>query len=331
MILKRIGALFFSFLMLFPCAVSADQTITESGANIIVHADSPWYIYDGAWTEGTLKTEKDEYGNIFISASDFSAIFGIPVHFNSEDKSIYVLCEDREIWQGLDTPVMFVDKLPYPNPAAYLSETGALMIPVEPYASVFGYIGVFSVSEEYAPGQIEFTHPGKVYTIDRIDVNKAMQMVTVFKKDGNGNISPLRHFLCSTGAPLSLTPNGTFYAKPLTYGAAVDPWYFFSLNNCWILYCTQLTGNICFHSVPFNGFGASTLSQSGYQAMGNPASHGCIRLLIEDAKYIWENCKNVPVTISDGFYDDSLAAIKEGLQAARPTYRDYVAELQKSY
>ncbi len=329
--MKRIGALLVCFLFLLPASAMAAETIYESGANIIIHADSPWYIYDGQWTEGAQKTEKDEYGMLFMSISEFSSVFNIPVHYNSEDKSIYVLHDGREIWQGLDTPVMFVDKLPYPNPAAYLSETGEVMIPLEPYASVFGYRGVFSTSEAYAPGQIEFTHPAKVYTIESIDVNKAMQMVTVFAKDGNGNIRPIRHFLCSTGAPLSLTPNGTFTAKPLTYGAAVDPWYFFSLNNCWILYCTQLTGNICFHSVPFNGFGAATLSSSGYHAMGNPASHGCIRLLIEDAKYIWENCKNVPVTISDGFMDENLSAIKQNLQANRPSYTDYVAELMKTY
>lgn len=329
--MKRIGVLLVSFLLLFPCVSRAAEPLHESGANIILHVDSPWHIYDGNWTECTQKTEMDEFGTLFISVSDFSALFNIAVNYNDSDKSIYVLHEGREIWQGLNTPVMFVDKLPYPNPAAYLSETGEVMIPAEPYASVFGYRGVFSTSEAYAPGQIEFNHPGKVYTIDHIDVNKAMQMVTVFAKDGNENIRPIRHFLCSTGAPLSLTPNGTFSAKPLTYGAAVDPWYFFALNNCWILYCTQLTGNICFHSVPFNGFGAGTLSYSGYHAMGNPASHGCIRLLIEDAKYIWENCKDVPVTISDGFLDENLSAIKQTLQANRPSYADYVAELVKNY
>ena len=158
-----------------------------------------------------------------------------------------------------------------------------------------------------------------------------MQMVTVFGKDGNGNIKPIRHFLCSTGAPLGLTPNGTFPAKPLTYSTPENPWYFFSLNNCWILYCTQLTGNICFHSVPFNGYGVQTLSYSGYQAMGFPASHGCVRLLIEDAKFIWENCKGVPVTIEEGAYDETLNAMKTNLQSARPTYNEYVGQLREIY
>ncbi len=329
--MKRIGILLLAFLLFFPCVSSFGATIQESGASIILHGDSPWYIYDGQWVEASSPTERDANGNLFISVSDFRMIFGLNITYNEEDRSIYVSHAGREIWQGLDTPVMFVDQLPFPNPAAYMSESGNVMIPAEPYASVFGYKGVFSTSEAYAPGQLELTVPTKIYTIDRMEVNKAMQMVLVYGTDAAGNQKVVRHFLCSTGAPLSLTPNGTFWTKPLTYAAAGNPWYFFSLNNCWILYCTQLIGNICFHSVPFNGLGASTLSQSGYSAMGHPASHGCIRLLIEDAKFVWENCKNVPVTISDGYYDETLNAIKQNLQSARPSYQDYVAELQKVY
>ena len=329
--MKKFGALLLCFIMLLPCVSASAGTLRESGASIIIHGDSPWYILDDAWVEGTCKTETDAYGNLFISVKDFGALFGMNVNYNDVDKSIYVCHEGREIWQGLDTPVMFVDSLPYPNPAAYLSESGEVMIPAEPYASVFGYHGTFSVTEDYAPGQLAFNHPGKVFTIDSISVNKAMQMVTVFGKDGNENIRPLRHFLCSTGAPMGLTPNGTFSAKPLVYSTPDNPWYFFSLNNCWILYCTQLTGNICFHSVPFNGLGVHTLSHSGYQAMGSPASHGFIRLLIEDAKFIWENCKDVPVTIDNGAYDETLDVIKKELQANRPTYTDYVAKLSEIY
>jgi len=120
-------------------------------------------------------------------------------------------------------------------------------------------------------------------------VNMTMQLVTVCGTDELGATVPLKYFLCSTGSPVSLTPNGTFYARPLSYTSAQNPWYYFSLHNCWVLYCTQISGNICFHSLTFNQYGANSLSQSAYKALGNPASHGCIRLLVEDAKFIWEN------------------------------------------
>ncbi len=330
--MKRVLVLFLTCLILFGAMSASAVTLTENGANIILHADSKWYIYDGDWREASQVIEKDANNNIFISVNDFRSIFQCNIMYSYDDLSIYVQHEGREIWQALFTPVMFVDKLPYPNPAPYISSiSGEVMIPAEPYASVFGYTGTFSVSPDYAPGQLALSVPTKIYTIDHLEINKAMQMVIVHGKDALGTVKPIRHFLCSTGAPVSLTPNGTFYARPLSYSANNNPWYYFSLHSCWVLYCTQISGNICFHSVPFNGYGASTLSSSGYAAMGNPASHGCVRLLIEDAKFIWENCKNIPVVISDGYYDETLKVIKNELQSARPSYYDYVANLKKIY
>ena len=53
--------------------------------------------------------------------------------------------------------------------------------------------------------------------------------------------------------------------------------------------------------------------------------------MIEDARFIWENCGGVPVTITNGFYDETLQSIKEQLLRARPDYSAYVEELVKNY
>lgn len=34
-----------------------------------------------------------------------------------------------------------------------------------------------------------------------------------------------------------------------------------------------------------------TLSVKSFEALGTPASHGCVRLLVSDAKWIYDNCK----------------------------------------
>lgn len=330
--MKRIGSLLLVVLLLLCAAPVSAASIADSGSSIVLHADSSWYILDGEWKQASHIFEKDSFGNFFISIDDFRTIFNCHITYSYDDFSIYVLHEGREIWQCLNTPVMFVDKQAYPNPAAYISSVGgAVMIPAEPYASVLGYKGEFSTSPAYAPGQLHFTLPTKIYTISNIEVNKAMQTVTVYGVDGTGATKALRHFVCSTGNPTSLTPNGTFYARPLTYAKAGDPWYYFSAHNCWILYCTQITGDICFHSITFNGRGVNTLSRSAYSNLGNPASHGCIRLTVEDAKFIWENCKGVPVHITDGSYNDNLQGIKTQFANTRPTYSDYVSSLYGKY
>jgi len=38
--------------------------------------------------------------------------------------------------------------------------------------------------------------------------------------------------------------------------------------------------------------------------LGNPASHGCIRCCVADAKWIWENCNGSRIKIIDGVYSD---------------------------
>lgn len=330
--MKRIGLLLLALLLLMGFLPVSAAPIEEGGGSVILHADSPWYILDGEWLPASHAVEKDALGNFYISIEDFRAIFKCKLTYNYADLSIYLEHEGREIWQGLGTPVMFVDKNPYPNPAAYISaEGGDVMIPAEPYASVLGYKGCFEVLPSYAPGQLTLTLPKDSYMPSYVEVNKAMQMVLVYGKDDAGNTKVLRHFLCSTGNPVSLTPNGTFYMRPLTYRTQGNPWYYFPLHDCWVIYCTQISGNICFHSLTFNQYAASSLSQTAYKALGDAASHGCIRLMIEDAKFIWENCAGLPVIISDGYYDETLASIKNQLLLARPAYADYVKELMQNY
>ena len=44
-----------------------------------------------------------------------------------------------------------------------------------------------------------------------------------------------------------------------------------------------------FHSVLYSQKGGK-VTQSSVNHLGSRASHGCVRLSVEDAKWIWNNC-----------------------------------------
>ena len=46
-----------------------------------------------------------------------------------------------------------------------------------------------------------------------------------------------------------------------------------------------------FHSVPYYSKDAGNLEWEQYNLLGQSASMGCVRLCVEDAKWIYDNCK----------------------------------------
>ncbi len=109
-----------------------------------------------------------------------------------------------------------------------------------------------------------------------LQVNKGTNVVTVFR-DGK----PDRAFVCSVG---SATPIGTFYTPNKLRWHVLD-------GPSYGQYCTRITGGFLFHSVWYyvNGDYASQ-SYVQYNKLGTTASHGCVRLTVADAKWIYDNC-----------------------------------------
>lgn len=61
-------------------------------------------------------------------------------------------------------------------------------------------------------------------------------------------------------------------------------------GNVYGQYACRIVGSILFHSVPYEKKDKSTLEWWEYDKLGTKASLGCIRLTVEDAKWIYDNC-----------------------------------------
>lgn len=92
------------------------------------------------------------------------------------------------------------------------------------------------------------------------------------------------------------------------------------IGNCYAQYCSRITTGILFHSVWYYHNGdKSSMSVAAYNVMGQKASHGCVRLLCKDSKWIYDNCPiGTKITIFWGDKSDdplprpSFTPIKNG-------------------
>lgn len=118
-----------------------------------------------------------------------------------------------------------------------------------------------------------------------IKVNRSANVATVYRND-NGNLTPIKAFVCSTG---SYTPPCTKYPRT-QYKLTGNKWQWKKMQGgVWAQYATQVVGNILMHSVPYFKKDPSTLEYLEYDKLGTSASAGCIRLTVRDAKWIYDN------------------------------------------
>ncbi|MGU8378960.1 L,D-transpeptidase [Clostridium perfringens] len=112
-------------------------------------------------------------------------------------------------------------------------------------------------------------------------VNIAEQKTYVY--EGSKNDWTLdKTFTCSTGIEGKETPVGIFTVQTRA------PWFFSPKYGQGGKYYVQFMGNYLFHSIPFNS-DKTTVSDP---TLGVPASHGCIRLSVEDSKWLYDNVQN---------------------------------------
>ncbi len=115
-------------------------------------------------------------------------------------------------------------------------------------------------------------------------VNKSTHKVGVFKgKKGDWKL--IKYFACTIGAPGTPTPSGTFLMGP-SRGKPFHQLYFDSAAiRCW--YATRIYAGYNFHSVLYTQARRPVRIANG--RLGANLSHGCIRLHIDNAKWIYKN------------------------------------------
>ena len=121
----------------------------------------------------------------------------------------------------------------------------------------------------------------------KIVVDISDQKVYVYQWNGSSYGTCVGEMICSTGkkGAGTETPLGTYQAAGPT---GTGEWYWFKDYSCYAKWATRIIGGILFHSVIYSK--GKVLNKTSVQKLGRPASHGCIRLKVEHAKWIYENC-----------------------------------------
>lgn len=118
-----------------------------------------------------------------------------------------------------------------------------------------------------------------------IDVSD--QRVYVYQWNGSDYGTCIGEMICSTGkkGKETETPLGTYQAAGPT---GTGEWYWFKQYQCYAKWGYRIIGGILFHSVIYSK--GKVLNKTSVRKLGRPASHGCIRLKVEHAKWIYDNC-----------------------------------------
>ena len=119
-------------------------------------------------------------------------------------------------------------------------------------------------------------------------VDRATHRVGVFKGRKN-NWTNIKYYKCCVGKPSTPTISGTY-----TVGAKGKYFDTGTQGRCW--YYTQISGNYLFHSVIYDR--QSTPKRIIDNSMDAAVSHGCVRLDLDNAKWIYDNIpKNTKIII----------------------------------
>ena len=133
-----------------------------------------------------------------------------------------------------------------------------------------------------------------------VEVEQANGVMTVYT-DASRRI-PVKTIRVSVGLPGTPTPYGTY---TLRSSARWQP----LMGPSWGQYGTHVEGagqgGIFIHSVACGQANSFNLPAGEYNKLGSPASHGCIRTCVADAKWVYYHCNGATINIVQGQYTDS--------------------------
>ena len=160
---------------------------------------------------------------------------------------------------------------------------------------------IFNEAYPVLPGATPKPTPSPSPVPFAITVDVANQVTTVYGRDDEGNYSVVvRQMLCSTG--LKATPSDV---GDWVLNGRHATWCYFPKWGSYARYWTRINSSIAFHSVIYHSVSNTDMKTSSYSKLGSRASHGCIRLTVEDAKWIFDNVgAGTVVSIVEGMPPD---------------------------
>lgn len=146
-----------------------------------------------------------------------------------------------------------------------------------------------------------------------ITVDVRNQIVSVYTRDEDGNYTiPVRQMLCSTGKKGTPSPVGDWVLN-----GRKARWCYFPKWGDYARYWTRINSKVAFHSPIYSTTSVDAMKIGSYNALGSRASHGCIRLSVPDAKWIYDNVgAGTVVSIREDLPEDK--ELKEALKYEKP-------------
>ena len=118
-----------------------------------------------------------------------------------------------------------------------------------------------------------------------IVVYTGSQSAVVYGKDESGAYNRIiKAFTVSTGRH-----NATPTRKGVYKIRAKYRWRKL-MGDCYGQYCSSISPNYLFHSVPYANRSVNSLYNNSYNNLGRAVSHGCIRMCVRDCKWVFDNC-----------------------------------------
>lgn len=149
--------------------------------------------------------------------------------------------------------------------------------------------------EEYQ-GETEYTSSAILESITLSNVNNLSinsltnhfvylnlsEQKTYVYEGSSDNWNLIKTFESSTGLDGKETPKGIFDVTDR------GEWFYAEEFEQGAKYWVQFMGDYLFHSVPYDKTQSIVLDET----LGEPASHGCVRLSVEDAKWLYDNIED---------------------------------------
>ena len=127
-----------------------------------------------------------------------------------------------------------------------------------------------------------------------IYVNRTQNCVTVMEPQEDGTSTVVKVMACSCGKVGHATPQGTYRTSDYYE-------WCYMVDGTYGRYAIRFNKGIMFHSVPYIKKSPDTLEWDQYNLLGENTSLGCVRLAVQDVKWIYDNCKpGTQVTVYSG-------------------------------